>query len=174
MIHRYYTQLRERIKDWLPAHKKRQKLKHQARRSLAIGSIATVIDFSLLNLIALAFGLNAVAANAISMTIATVFSYMLNRKVVFKEGESSKRKTIVPYILVTAVGLYGIQSLMIGLVVQYGVAAGVAAADLSTAWFGASPSADAWLLNIAKLIAGAVAGIWNFVLYRRLVFKDRG
>lgn len=165
-----------KLKKWiikhLPETKKRAALRKQFRRFARVGLLATVIDFTILNVIVFATGLSPAFANVISITAATSVSYVLNRKWAFSRGEQkSKRRTIVLYAAVTLLGVYGLQSVIVYFVTAYGSQLGetVAAALQQLTDFSLSP--DTLLLNIAKLLAVAVSGIWNFVLFRRTVFK---
>lgn len=168
----YFKRLWTRLRAPLPSSHRKAKLKRQAKRSTFVGVTATAIDVTFLNLIVGIVGMHPVVANIISMTLSTTYSYSLNRKIVFTEGERSKRKTIVPFVLVTLVGVYGVQSVVMALVIHYGESIGTFAAQAGRGLVGAGVPPDVWLLNIAKLLAGSVAGIWNFVLYRHAVFKD--
>lgn len=173
MITQHWVSLKEWFASRTPARRKKAALRKQARRFIFVGSVATTTDIVLLNVVVMLTGLPPLVANLFSMTVATIFSYIMNRRYVFSDGEKSKRKTIVPYALVTLFGVYGIQTLIFGVLTYYGEPASVAAANLISQLTGVSLSASFLLLNGAKLFAVGVAAIWNFTLYRRTVFKDR-
>lgn len=127
--------------------------KHESKLRFAfIGGINTAIDFGILFLLT-ALGLDKLVANFFSTSVAFVFSFFANRTFTFKSTGSAK-KQFLPFLIVTLIGLWVLQPLVILGVTQL----------LHTL-------NDSLALFIAKLIATIVSLVWNYILYSRFVFK---
>lgn len=127
--------------------------KHESKLRFAfIGGINTAIDFGILFLLT-ALGLDKLVANFFSTSVAFVFSFFANRTFTFKSTGSAK-KQFLPFLIVTLIGLWVLQPLVI-----LGVTQLLHALNDSLALF------------IAKLIATIVSLVWNYILYSRFVFK---
>ncbi len=126
--------------------------KHAKKLRFAIvGGTNTVIDFGILFILS-GLGIDKILANYASTSIALVFSFFANKKYTFKSKASAKRQ-IIPFLVVTLIGLWGIQPLII--------------------WTYTASLGDGSLsLFIAKLLATIASLIWNYLLYSRFVFKE--
>ncbi|MBW4062097.1 GtrA family protein [Candidatus Saccharibacteria bacterium] len=138
----------------------------------AVGIINTIIDFGIYNVLAGVFGFHILVANAISTTVAMVFSFFANRNVVFESKDGSKSRQALLFVLVTAFGLYILQLGTLHL--------------LTTVWLGpvnlatsivhslglSSTFSDTFVRNnAAKVAATVISLIWNYIMYKRVVFK---
>ena len=133
--------------------------KHAEKFRFAIvGGANTALDFALLFLF-VAFGLNSIAANYISTSIAFIFSFFVNKSFTFKSKGGNVKKQLALFIGITIIALWVIQPILI-LVVT---------AVLSP--FGWNESL---VLFIAKLVATVGSLIWNYIFYSRIVFKKTG
>ena len=121
-------------------------------RFTIVGGVNTAIDFGILFLLA-GLGIDKIIANYISTSIALTFSFFANKKYTFKSQASAKRQ-IAPFLIVTLIGLWAIQPLIIW---------------AYTTTFGDSSSA----LFIAKLLATVASLVWNYLLYSRVVFTEK-
>lgn len=130
--------------------------KHAEKLRFAIVGIAnTALDFIILFALT-AFGLDKIVANYISTTVAFIFSFFVNRSFTFQSKDKNVRRQFILFVVVTLIGLWLIQPLVI---------AGVS-------WLLAgSTLAEPIILFIAKIIATVASLIWNYVFYSRLVFK---
>lgn len=134
------------------------KNKSQKASFSIIGGINTVIDFGILFGLK-ALGLPAIPANIISTSAAFCFSFFANKKYTFKTTNSNIKREIILFTVVTLFGLWVLQSIVIKLVMS--VLVGV---DLP----------EATVLFIAKILATIASLIWNYVMYSRVVFKQKG
>lgn len=127
--------------------------KHASKLRFAlIGGINTALDFGLLFGLT-ALGLDKIIANYISTGFALIFSFFANRSYTFKSTTSTK-KQIVPFLIVTLIGLWILQPLII--------------------WaYTSVVGDDALSLFVAKLLATVASLTWNYLLYSRFVFKDK-
>lgn len=129
--------------------------KHESKLRFAfIGGINTALDFGILFLLT-ALGLDKLVANFFSTSVAFVFSFFANRTFTFKSTGSAK-KQFLPFLIVTLIGLWILQPLVILAITQL-----LHSLDQAIALF------------IAKLIATVVSLIWNYILYSRFVFKKK-
>lgn len=138
-------------------HKKKQQLEREVKNFSLTGIAATAIDYAIFNLFTLLLHVPAVPSNVVSTTASSVASYKMNAKLVFEGRRYSKKVTITLFILITAIGIYIIQNLVL-----------YALDHLIQA---VSPDMSRVLrLNIAKIGASLVAGLWNYFMLRYYVF----
>lgn len=124
----------------------------------AVGVMNTAIDFGLLFAF-VGLGVNQYAANYLSTSCAIVFSYFMNRRFTFRSG-GSKRREVIPFLLVTLAGLWALQPLVIWLV-SLGLRPLVA------------EESGYLVLFVAKLVATVASLVWNYLMYRWVVFTPR-
>jgi putative flippase GtrA len=120
-----------------------------------VGLANTALDFILLYSF-VGLGLDKIPANYLSTGISFIFSFFVNKKFTFKSTTGNAKKQFAIFLVVTMIGLWVIQPLVI---------AGVAAVLANTGW------SSAIILFIAKLIATVASLVWNYLFYSRLVFK---
>ena len=127
--------------------------KHESKLRFAlVGGVNTLIDFGLLFL-GTSLGLNKFVANLASTSVAFVFSFFANRSFTFRSSGDMKQQ-FIPFLVVTLSGLWLLQTMVIWLV--------------SLALTGLP---DDIALLIAKLVATGASLVWNYMLYKRFVFK---
>ena len=119
-----------------------------------VGAANTALDFGILFLL-VHFGLDKIAANYISTSVAFIFSFFVNRSFTFKSKGGNLKKQFATFLAVTMVGLWIIQPLIIT-----GVTSLITPMHLQ-----ASLS-----LLVAKLVATVASLIWNYIMYARFVF----
>jgi len=136
-----------------------------------VGAINTVIDFTILNILHTLVGMGIIEANLISTTVAMVFSFTVNRKYVFTDHETSVWRQGSTFLMVTAVGLYGLQTVIIHLLtVTWTGPLGLAVKAVQALGLGGVLSASIVITNGAKAIATIATLTWNYLLYKRVVF----
>jgi putative flippase GtrA len=120
-----------------------------------VGVANTLIDFALFTGLT-ALGLALYWANLVSTSCGMAFSFFANRRFTFRQrGPTTLRQTVL-FVAVTAVGQWGLQPLLI-----LAARAGLEATALSTAL----------VLPAAKVIAIGGSLVYNFVLYKTVVFR---
>lgn len=133
------------------------------------GFFNTGLDFLLLNVMVFLFGAYPLVANTISVTIGITISYMLNHLFVFR---SEGRLSIKKYLTFFAVT--GFSSLVIQNSIIFGFEmAGNAQIGHTIPLVATIMDNDGIRLNLAKVTAVGVGMIWNFTLYKFVVFKKR-
>jgi putative flippase GtrA len=122
-------------------------------RFILVGIANTAIDFIVL-LCLTAGGLPLVLSNILSTSVALTFSFFANRTFTFG-STGKKRSQAVRFLLVTLVGLWVLQPIVLVLAVP--VLEGMLSREAS--------------IVVAKLIATVVSMVWNYLLYDSLVFR---
>jgi putative flippase GtrA len=144
-------------------------LRHEKVRFLITGCFNTGFDFILLNTLVFVVGAYPLVANTISVTIGITISYILNHKFVFK---SDGRLSIKKYLVFFAVT--GFSSLVIQNSIIYGFQlAGEAQWGYSIPIVAFVMDNDALRLNIAKATAVLAGMVWNFTLYKFVIFRKK-
>ncbi len=126
-------------------------------RFALVGGFNTALDFGILFGLT-ALGVDKIPANYVSTSISFIFSFFANKTFTFKAKSGNAKHEFISFIVVTLTGLWAIQPLIITAVSQL----------LST-----TSLDDTITLLIAKLIATIASLIWNYILYSRIVFKQR-
>lgn len=136
-----------------------------------IGILNTVIDFALFNVF-INFGLYRIAANIISTTVAMSFSFVANKSWVFRAKQGNLLKQAGLFLLVTAFGLYIIQNLVIYFLTEVWLSPLMLGYDL-VGVFGLDGvfSQQFVIDNGAKAVATLFSLVWNYALYKKVVFK---
>lgn len=119
-----------------------------------VGGMNTAIDFGLLFLL-VALGLDKIPSNYISTTVAFLVSFAANRSYTFRSKGDAK-KQFLPFVTVTLFGLWVLQPIIISL-----------STPALEEMFDPSLS-----LFAAKVAATVVTLVWNYLLYKRFVFKN--
>ena len=140
--------------------------KREFKRFTLVGFTATVIDYGILNLLTHVFGLPIVMSNVASASVSSLYSYIMNRKVVFQSIAHGERKSLLLYIGSLLVSIFIIQSTIITIFGH----------GLTEQWYEALGASGQWkdllAINTAKVIAGFGSIGWNFYIQRRFVFHS--
>lgn len=144
-----------------------QWLNHQKVRFLLAGVFNTGLDFLMLNTLVFAFSLRTLYANSISVTIGITVSYFLNHHFVFRQTSKISFRKYASFFAVTGFSALVLQNIVI-----------IGGEHLFESKFGHSlivvrsiSGHQAWELNIAKAFAVGVGMVWNFTMYKRVIFK---
>lgn len=109
-----------------------------------VGVLAFIVDYGVLMLLNVGFGVNPVLAAGISFTISVIFNYLASMRFVFKHRDDlSRSKEMSIFIVLSVIGLV-INELII--------------------WAGTSLLGETPLMvTITKVFATGVVMVWNFV-----------
>ena len=124
----------------------------------AIGGLNTILDFVILFGLT-SLGISYLIANVFSTGITFINSFSLNKKITFKSVSKSKKelvREIALFIIVTLFGLWVIQGVIIFLTLSF---------------FESILKNPKISLLISKIIATVFSLIWNFILYKKVVFN---
>lgn len=125
-------------------------------RFAAVGMINTIVDFTVLLALGVGLRVPTIPANIVSTSCALVVSYLLNKKAVFKNDGKSGDRQFASFIIVTLVGLWIMQPIIIIMVTGLPFINGLD---------------QAWSLAIGKVIATIATLVWNYIWYSRVIFK---
>lgn len=139
-------------------HELIKKHKNRFSRFALVGFASTAIDFSIL-LTLKTFGLPIIPANITSSSLAFIFSFSANKKYTFKTTDTNIVREIILYIILTLIGIWGLQSLVIWLTVEP-----------VTHLLGGNKT---YGLIASKLIATVFSMIWNYIAYSKFVFHHK-
>lgn len=147
----------------------KQLFEHEKIRFGVAGLANTGLDFVLLNTFVFIFGAFPILANAISVSIGISISYFLNHFFVFKSKIPVSFKKYVQFFCITGFSSLALQTLVIVLFTQ------LFESSFSRSLFILSGiSGNTFLeLNIAKIAAVLIGMIWNFMLYKYVIFRDK-
>lgn len=143
-------------------------LSQQKVRFLIAGCLNTGLDFLILNLLTVLGALPVLLANGISVTLGITISYLLNHYFVFRYPRRVSLRTFGQFFLVTGFSSLVLQSLIIyGFEVFFDTRFG------NSLLFLGSTGENAFLaVNIAKAFAVFVGLVWNFCMYKFVVFRQ--
>jgi putative flippase GtrA len=127
-------------------------LVHELAKFGIVGAFNTALDFGIFNLLNLALGWPALAANSTSVALAATSSFFMNRHWTFRHrARTGLRREYAVFFVLNGVGLLIANACI--LVVEQGL----------------DKTGPLWL-NVAK-VAGLILGmIFRFTTYRRFVF----
>ena len=140
---------------------------------VSVGVLNTVIDFFIYNaLTTKTFHLGRITANFISTTIAMIFSFFANKHLVFGASGGNLWAQIIGFYLVTAFGVYVLQNIVIYFFSKrYLAPAELANKIVRGVHLERYLNSDFVSKNTAKLAATIVSLTWNFILYKKVVFR---
>lgn len=139
-------------------HELIRKHKNRFSRFALVGFASTVIDFTIL-LTLKTLGWPIIPANITSSATAFIFSFSANKKYTFKTTDTNIVREITLYVILTLIGIWGLQSLVIWLTL----------APLTHLFEG---NKDYGII-LSKLVATGVSMIWNYVTYSKFVFHHK-
>lgn len=142
-------------------------LQSQTVRFMVAGSLNTALDFLILNALSLLVGLPTLLANVFSVLVGITVSYGLNHYFVFRHEGRPSFRTFAKFFAVTGFSSLVLQSLIIyGFEVFFDTRFGTSLLFLPSA------GENAFLaINVAKAAAVFVGLVWNFCMYKFVVFK---
>ncbi|GAC1386487.1 MAG: GtrA family protein [Candidatus Saccharimonadales bacterium] len=130
----------------------------------AIGILNTCIDVGIYLFLRHLY-IPVLLANIISTSVALTVSFSLNRRYTF-QSTSKGRRTIVLFLLVTLSGLWVIQPIIIHIILSL-LRIPLVSHSLDQIVANATSFRDL----ISKLAATPATLLWNYILYRKIVFK---
>lgn len=139
-------------------HELIKKHKNRFSRFALVGFASTAIDFTIL-LTLKTLGWPIIPANITSSAVAFIFSFSANKKYTFKTTDTNIVREISLYILLTLIGIWGLQSIVIWLTLT----------PLTHLLWGNKDYA----VLASKLIATGVSMVWNYVTYSKFVFRHK-
>lgn len=144
-------------------------LQHEKIRFGLTGCFNTGLDFILLNSLVFLLGAYPLVGNTISVTIGVTISYILNHKFVFRSSDKLSFRKYLTFFAVT-----GFSSLVIQNSIIYAFEVmGQAHVGQSIPLVSMIMENDALRLNAGKVMAVLAGMVWNFTLYKFVVFRNK-
>lgn len=138
-----------------------------------VGVVNTLIDIGLFNILTLILLLPVVMASLVSTTAAMTFSFFANRGWVFESKTRNIFKQAIIFLTVTAFGLWVLHTGVVYLLTQkwlflsnFGISI---AKSLGLSHF---LSNEFIKINTAKVAGILVSMTWNYIMYKKVVFKS--
>jgi putative flippase GtrA len=159
-----------------------QQTTKQAGKFTVVGFINTFIDFAVLNLLVflgftavfMVFNQKFLIANVVSVAMAMINSFILNKQWVFRSEGGSVYLEIVKFLIITIFGMFVVHQLIFNFFYyQFHTITDFIAAIINFIGFGAFFSYQFILLNFSKVIAVIGSLTWNFIGYKFFVFKEK-
>ncbi|MEJ3403536.1 GtrA family protein [Rathayibacter sp. YIM 133350] len=136
-------------------------------RFLIAGCANTALDFILLNVLTLAFSAPVLLANVFSVSVGICVSYLLNHFFVFRYEEPISLRRFGIFFGVTGFSSLIIQNVVIYLFeLLFGTAFG-----RSLLFLPGEDGKQFLAINIAKACAVLLGLVWNFIMYKLVVFR---
>lgn len=155
------------------------KTTEQAAKFGIVGIINTIIDFAILNFLVylgltasfLILGQKFLTANIISVAVAMVNSFVLNKKWAFKSEGENIYLQIFKFLIVTIIGMFIIHQIIFNLF--YYRLDNVSDVILQIFYYFKLTffSREFVLLNFSKSVAIVGSLVWNFLGYKFIVFE---
>jgi len=143
-------------------------LADQRVRFIIAGMLNTGLDFVLLNCLILLAGFPTLAANIVSVTVGITISYFLNHFFVFRYQRPVSVKRFLEFFAVTGFSSLLLQSGVIWLFeVMFDTTFG-----RSLLFVGTTAEKEFIAINVAKATAVLLGLVWNFTMYKLVVFKQ--
>jgi putative flippase GtrA len=112
---------------------------------VVVGTTSALIELVLFQILYSLIGLNYATSNITALTTSTAYNFLLNGRVTFK-GVSNKVKCLIKYLI-----LFAFNSTFTTLAIGFLLGLG-------------------WHSLIAKLATMCCVVLWNFILYRKVIF----
>ena len=152
----------------------------QAGKFAIVGVINTLVDVVILNIL-VSFGITAVfmilgqkflVANVISVAVAIINSFILNKFWTFQASGENFYIQIIKFLVITIIGMFVLHQLVFNSL-YYGLPfiSGFAVSITHFLRLSSIFSDQFVALNFAKAIAIVVSLVWNFIGYKFIVFK---
>jgi len=136
-------------------------------RFFCIGSFNAALDFTILNVMVSLVKAPTLLANTVSVSISITVSYFLNHRIVFRHRERRNLKNYLHFFAVTGFSALAIQNLVIGAITHLAKVPATRVAHIASF----NLPARTLELNLAKVVAVAIGMVWNYLLYKYVVFK---
>lgn len=140
----------------------RKILAFRINRFILVGTINTIVNFSLLNLSFFVLNQSKIVSGFIATFFAMLFSFVLNRSFVFLDKKKPAKKFIY-FLIVTITGSLVIHNLVY--IFGVNVLSRVVNEHLHIA------GSDFAAINLSNLLAAPVVVLWNYNGYRVFVFR---
>jgi putative flippase GtrA len=142
----------------------------QITKFVSVGIINTLVDIGFFNLFRRIKGFTATTASYVSTTIAMIGSYFLNKSWTFASNGNSATEA-VKFFATTILGIYIIHNGIVYLLTKKVLWPGKLALKIVRIFPFLNKLSDSFITdNFAKVCAIAITLVYNFIVYKFLVF----
>lgn len=138
---------------------------------IVVGVLNTLIHFLILNTLVFGFDIDKVLAGVFAALSAMIFSFVANRQYVFRSKSTRIKREIIVFFVGTIIGAF-VFNYGTYLLALHGLEA-IRAATLLYVRILSSAFFDILQVNLSLVAGSAVALVWNYNFYHRIVFKDQ-
>lgn len=136
-----------------------------------MGVFNTLLDFTILNILAFALHVPVLLANTISVCVGVTVSYYLNHYFVFRHHKAPSLQSFVKFFVITGLSAILLQNLIITITtpLYLHIISGFAGVVNNSVLINYSHQIAT---NLAKATAVIVGMFWNYFFYSKTVFNS--
>ena len=135
-------------------------------RFACIGVINTLTDAAILNVLVFVFGVKLLIANVISASVSIIISYFWNHYIVFQKEHQLSLRMFLKFVIVTGLSIVAIQSAVIYIAQHI-----FTLSEISKLTGLHGTHVEFIQVDGAKIAAVLIGMVWNFLLYKYVVFR---
>lgn len=137
-----------------------------------VGVLNTLLDFSIYNILIIYLDFDRIPANIVAASFAMTFSFFANKTFVFGNKSRNTAVQALIFLLVTAFGLYILQNIVIFSLTEVWRWPLKFAYDIVGIFGLDRILSESFVIdNGAKAIATLFSMTWNYLMYKKVVFK---
>ncbi len=138
-----------------------------------VGVINTGVDLGIFNILKFFFGLQAIIANIISVSAAIINSYVWNKNWTFRDKDKNISRQFIIFVVLSFGGLIINTGTLLFLTQVWTLPSLLAVKIVHSLKLNFIFSDNFVFFNFAKVTAILFSMIWNFLTYKKFVFKER-
>lgn len=138
-----------------------------------VGIINTLLDLGILNILTRFFGVQKALANIISVSVAIINSYILNKTWTFKNKEKKWAQQFIIFVLLSLVGMAINTGILIFLTERWTTIPNFFYSIVEFLNIDKIFDKEFVVLNSAKVFAIAGSMVWNYITYKKFAFNDQ-
>jgi len=139
-----------------------------------VGVINTAVDLGIFNLLKFLFGLSVIISNVVSVSAAIVNSYIWNKNWTFRDKEKNISRQFIFFVILSIGGLIINTGALLFLTQVWTFPSLLVIRVFHFLKLSFIFSDNFVFFNFAKVAAILFSMIWNFLTYKKFVFKKNG
>lgn len=141
-------------------------------RFAVVGTINAAISFGILNLCFYKLGIGKIVSSIIATSCSLIFSFFMNRNMVFMDKTHSARRQAIPFIIVTISGSLILLNIVYVMCLKIINGHELFIINGVKSLSGLVVSRNLIDINFSTLIGAVAAMFWNYNGYRLFVFSE--
>lgn len=147
-------------------------MNYRFARFFVVGLVNTAVNFLILNLAFYVLGQGKIKSIFIATSVALTVSFIMNRGFVFNARIVKAKYQILPFVIITAIGSLGIQSLVYIIVIHLIRGHEWLVGDTVRLLTGLKLSNDFIAINTSAGVGSLATMLWNYNGYRLFAFNQ--